>query len=458
MALPWLYDQISVLYDGTQTYNVLNAAANGPLSTDPRFSYINWVPRWMSATTNATSTLREFYFDAVISPKEDLRFEVERGQPQFFGSASTPRRAYAARYVGTLNYTPTITLNLPASTIEIEARESISDLLDEKLVYCYALNSSTSTIYFKNLALVSYTARSVSGILDLSEMLTIDPPVSDYSITLINYYDDVFHIEPEDPRWNGYTLNLGWDAGFVVLYESQAVYDQILSGTIKVSIGTQVSTVLPYFFPDSWDQYSIYNNYQRKFWETNYTLRYKNQQLSFLSKSDQRIASMLGCSHSVVWDTTQTYVFPITGVTNYSIPQMRQIEYVTESPVRVENNLLLSRIPDNYVQLIYRGIPVDPLSYVVSGSCIIPGSIQLLKANTQYLIAQYVNTTYTTAPSGSHLALTREDAGSESLFLFYNDSVEISNSYDVLNVVCWNRTAYQTGSTNETGQLVNFET
>ena len=428
-----------------------------PQSTDLRYTYINWIPRWMSATSVVTSTLREFYFDTIISPKEDLKFELERVKPQFFGTASTPRRAYAAKYLSTLNYTPTITLNLPGSSFEIEYRESLACLLDEKTNFCYALDPSTSSIYFRNLAIVSNVARSSSGVLDFSYLFSINPPIADSLIVLVNYYKDVFYIQPEDPRWNGNQLNLGWEAGFYVYYESQRIYDQILNGLASVTIGNQTVPILPYFFADQWDVYSNLNDYKRKYWETNSSVRNKNQQLSFLSKADQRIASMLGRGSSVIWDTTKSYVFPLTGSVSYSVPQLSRIEYVTESPVRVGSNLLLSRTPDNYVQLIYKGVPIDPLSFVVSGSWIIPGSIELYQANTQYLQAQYIITSYTTSPSGNFLSLSREDLGSESLFLFFNDSVEASNSYDVLNVVYWNRTSYLPGPTNES-QLVTFET
>jgi len=434
-VIGWGYSESGLTYNGSQLYNYLVSSGSGPLPTDPRYTFINWIPRWMSANYSASSLLREIYFDGIYTPKEELIFETQFLTPNFFGSIYSPRLGYTVSYYSPLNYIPTIILN-SSSSGEVAKRSNLEGLLFEKTVPVYTIYQET--LYFRNLEIVNYSTTSVSGQLDLTDMFTNDPPIPGSLVTLVNYFLDEFYFLPEDPRWNGNILNLGYNAGFTVYYQSQNQYNQIISGNTTLTIGTYQVTLNPYFFYDVWDEYSADNNYVRNKNETNTSLRYKNQQLSFLQYPNQRISASLGRGHSVIWDTTQQFTMPTSGVTDYVLPTLNQTEYITETPVKIGVNYLLQKVPDNLVQLIYRGVPVDPLSFVVSGSIIISGSRELQRANPLYLQASYTNTKYTTSVSSGFTTISREDFGSESLLLFYFDSTQIIDSFNTITNFYWN--------------------
>jgi len=415
-----------------------------PLLVDYRsIPIVDWIPRWMNPWYDTTSDFRKLYYLGICQPlKEIERVITNDTYPDFWGSTGQARITYTAKYSTNLTHLPTDFLYnfVGVDPPVLVPKDSYGSMMVELVSPCYYF--ADGMLVLKNLSMSKTPlVITVSGYLDLSEPFSLHPPIPDTYYIVRNAYGDDLYIDPTDTRLYGSKIYLNLGGHYEVYYLAQDIHDNLVSGVDYISISsTEKLDLFVTYVPNVWDRYGEMLGVHRIYGENNIAYKERIRQLAFLKRPEQRISARMGQSTLASWDMATTYTFPVTGVGYVSvIDPLIPFQYIQESPVKIGTNFLLTFIPSGYVQLYYKGLSVQTDSYVVSGSLIMPNSINIQNADASSLVAYYKIVNYTTSSTGGYLNTLVNNSPTKASLIIYSKSVTMSSTTKKIKNWYWDK-------------------
>jgi hypothetical protein len=385
---------------------------------------IPWIPRYISANYNPQSLLRNIYHFAIESPALEF-LENSKIIPQFYSQLSCPRTIWAAKYNYPTSYIPKITLS---NNQEVLLKSDYSSFLYEKK-YPVAYRSLDKLI-LRNLANVSVTASSSSGIINLSTLNIT--PTRESGFYLEDDFGDTVYIDRQDFRYSGNTIYIGYGSNFTITYESSAIIANIDSGSLYVSVGSSKVSTIKSYIPNLLDNYSYLYFLNRKSGEDNLSLKSKCQALGFGYSYPQRLASFLGCSQLVAWNQISNIGISGSGYNYINFSDFPKYKFVYENLENYNNKYYFTYLPSGFVQVLYNGLPCQSSEYSISNYILTPLSSRL--TNATQITVNYVSYNYTV--NGTAIVGTTQ----QSLIGVLSSKVLVNSSYKRVVDWRWNKT------------------
>lgn len=409
-----------------------------------RYLPMEWAPRWMNCYYDDSSLLKKLYFLGIVSPNDKLRsLTAGRIVPGFNNYLSEPRIGFYAQYIFPADHIPDIVSFYSAvSSGSLVEKYSVGDLLYELTAPVY-YKDSQGTLIFRNLDVVSVSATTASGYIDLTSYLTAHPLLPDSGIIIENAFGDQMLFEPDDSRFQNNHLNVTLTGTYTVRWHSQTLYDGFISGENYVTIEGEKIRLYPYNFSNTWDEYSKYVGIHRRSYEDNRSLKGRCQHLSLSVTEVQGISSALGNSGVIVWNTQldSTLALP-NNPTSITFLNQPTAEYIKEdNPLKDGDNIRLLFVPTELISIFVGSQYVQPSSYLVSGSLIMPLDHVLQNTKAEYITAHYKteHITNTLTASGTLVDITRENDGRELLRVLYSTGVLTQRNSRKVSTWKWDR-------------------
>jgi hypothetical protein len=392
------------------------------------------------------SYMRKWYTSSFVVYKQEM-MDLLLGEivPSFYGKTTQPRVTYSAKYAYDNHHVPQISVsinNMPAENVtptsSVKAT-SIGGLIYNRAEYVWA--PYKNNMVFANLGRVRFLVTALSGQIDISDLLAQYPAVEDSEFILENLNGDQIHLVQDSAHFRDDIIYVGKNGYYYVKWISQAVHDELIAGSNYILINEHPVNVVPFYLKNVWDEYANHRNLVRQFGESNLSLKKKCQQASILRKAEETISIALGRGQLYLWNTTNQLNFSGSGVVSLDVFNTLQTAYIAESDVAKDSdgNYRLLYEPSDYVQLFHNSMPVDPESYTVSGSVIIPGTIRLQYAEPGSIKANYATELYSVTRDSDYVStLTRSACGMESLIVGFTRDVKITNVTKKIKEWRWN--------------------
>jgi hypothetical protein len=411
-----------------------------------RYTYFRWAPRWIEAHYNTTSTLRLMYFLSLAYPNDFMKqVLLDTVAPSFYASVIQDRNVYIAKYTHPENHIPVVQAVVGGITSTILPKADLGTILYEKVkpVYCF----QDSVIYVKNL-----DVREVSlftddyGITDLTSTFAAEPPTEDSFIIAENFYGDQFIYSQLSQVYNSTTkkLSLPTAGPYKIYYISETRFSGLKDGSNYITVGGDVVPIKPLFLSNVWDEYAKLKNISRRDGESNTNLKAKCQFLSLSRTAEQRISSSLGQAQAFIWNPTVPLTLTGSGIVSVNCLALERDIYIkNEIPYKDGNNFVLSRRPEGDIQLFYNTTKVDPNSYTVSGSFIIPNSETLKGVVEESIRVDYRHRIYSTESE----TLQSYNETNQPVIGLMTKNVKINNASKKIKEWRWNQELGQLSGT-----------
>lgn len=430
---------------GNSTYNHYYYSASGIIGS--QWSTFDWAPRWMEPYYDTTSILRKLYNLAIINPQESIKdIGNTYVTPKFYGTISSTRLIWRAKYNKTTNHIPAISIVISdanAVSGSIRLVETYGQFLYERFYpVAYYDSVRTNTLLLKNISLVRIGNVAGQGRIELGYIFDLYPILEDSLITLIDPWGDTYYYDQNDPRFDGRGIYVEKGGYFSVQYTSKTFVNQFIAGTAYITIDGERVFVTPVDARNTWDEYGDLLGITRSPRETNKSLKFRAQQLSFLEDPEARISAIFGQSKYVFWDTHISSVnIATTGATSATFIDTPQYIYITEQPEKDGNYFRLSYVPDSYVQLFIGNKSVINTTYSVSGGWIVPlDSDTLDNLSPGTVTAQYITKQFSFTESGNFITdFSTENIRRDLVTVILGRNIKIEAIPKKINEWRWNK-------------------
>lgn len=403
-----------------------------------RWIPIDWIPRWMDPNYDKDSTLRKLYFLGIVYWANEMERQLHDNLvPQFFGEIGGDRQAWIVQYHYPKNYIPHVVL-VTNSSSSLAFKDSVGSLLYEKKLPVYCRDDNY--LYFKNLDSVCVSVTSVTGILTYAALAS--SIVEDSQIIVENEWGDCFYFDQYDQRVNlaSGTIDIGYEGTFRVWYKSLNSFNKLSNGQYYITIDDERYRISPYYFKNTWDEYAALKNITRRDTESNLHLKARCHYRSLSKRIEEKISASLGQCQIIMWNTQDTLSLSGSGNQSFNFLDFNGSFYVEETPIKDGANFLLSYVPSGYVQLFLNGRKLETDTYSVSGSRIVPSTLNtnLLNATEGALKVTYKHVIYDTS-SRTTSSLEAIDEIKKPVVGIISKKVRVSNTQKKIDIWRWNQ-------------------
>lgn len=317
-----------------------------------------WAPRWM-ASNYGSSTANKIYYLGVIYYRLLMQKHLDNTTiPHFYSELKEPRSLYSVTYDKKgLCYSVRA-----GSSFAITKKDTKGSLLYEHVDPVYFLDGSK--YYFKNIDIASTAVTALSGFIPVSGILSdLDP---DSPFILKDSNNDIFVIDQHSDEYLPASglLRVVANDEYTLYYSSLDRISKFKSGEYYVTIDSQPLVVTLEPLHNSLDEWSLIHGFERKPFETNASLKQKNQHLAIAKSTSERISVMLKASSGFWWGTASALSIGTNEARCLDFPYY---QYIEEQPVKYSaSTFILAAEPTVDIQVLVDG--KTNTEYSVSGS------------------------------------------------------------------------------------------
>lgn len=419
-----------------------------PSTYAPRYAPrgTEWIPRWFAAwdvpaTIDRPTDLGDsgnagFYsgwYRTQFSTPGDIikRWAKAHSRAGFFASLSAPRLAYVAPCGDRVPVLALATLGSGHVGGSISLRPTEGALREPW--WAPAAWVDGRRIVLRNLAIVEAAVTASGGVLDIAGALASSPKVADSPVWVANLYGDVQCFDADYVEACAGRIPAAVPGGYKVRYESQPVYEAVVSSTCLTVDGTAVRPS-PTDLRNVVDDLAAVCGLERVPGEDNGSLRKRCQVHCLAENPEQAMAAALGKADPVAWDTG--YSLEVQDATP-AFPGLEREARIEERLLEDGGRTYLTRTPLGPISLFSDGSLVSPSKYSVSGTEV---TLSDPFAALGTLTARYRATIYSATQGASSTTLSASVPQTLQLGAVHSD-VSVQTTFKTDIVYRWGQTA-----------------